>query len=113
MAEIPCHAVKSPFEVAPQLRDPQRNLRPELQARTAECNTSGLTERAALPSGRASRERITFSTGSLLKDSEKRPAACTRQPPGLPTGLPAPSVQAGWPKPQEALGPSQRKLQNS
>lgn len=69
--------------------------------------------RAALPRARASRERITFSTGSLLKDSKKRRAVCTRPTPGLPAGPPAPSAQAGWPKPREAQGISQRKLQNS
>lgn len=51
---------------------------------------SGRGGRAALPRGRASRERITFSTGSLLKDSEKRAAARTRPTPGLPTGPAAP-----------------------
>lgn len=39
MAEIPCHAVKSPFEAARQPGDPQ------LWASTASCDTSGLAER--------------------------------------------------------------------
>lgn len=101
VAEIPCHAVKSPFEAAHRLADPQRNLRPELRARTASCNPSGLAERdlaggqPALPRGRASRERITFSTGSFLKDSEKRPAVCTRPTSGLPTGPAAPQHRPG------------------
>ena len=87
MAEIPCHAVKSPFEEARQPGGLQ------LRASTASCNTSGLAERdlaVALPRARASRERITFSTGSLLKDSKKRQAACTRPTPSLPAGPSAP-----------------------
>lgn len=44
MAEILCHAVKSPSEAAHQPGDPQRNLRPELRASTASCNTSGFAE---------------------------------------------------------------------
>lgn len=51
--------------------------------------------RAALPRARASRERITFSTGSLLKDSEKRRAVCTRPTLGLPTGPSAPQHRPG------------------
>lgn len=39
MAEIPCHAVKSPSEAARQPGDPQ------LRAGAASCNTSGLAER--------------------------------------------------------------------
>lgn len=101
-AEIPCHAVNTtppggpPSAAAPQPGDPRRNLPPEPRARVASCNTSGLAEqelagggRPALPRGRASREGITFATGSLLKDSEKRTAACARPTPGLPTGPPA------------------------
>lgn len=121
MAEIPCHAVKSPSEAARQPGDPQRHPRAEPWARAASCNTSGLDERElagggrpALPRGRASRGRITFATGSLLKDSEKRTAACTRPTPGLPAGPSAPlGTGHGWPKPQEAHGISQRKLRNS
>lgn len=45
VAEIPCHAVKSPSEAAHQPGEPRRNLRPELRASTASCNTSGFAER--------------------------------------------------------------------
>lgn len=94
MAEIPCHAVKSPFEAAHQL---------EILSET--CNrswgpgqprgTRGLAERelvdsAAKRKGLQREDNIFYWKPS--KDSEKRRAACTRPTPGLPTGLSAPST---------------------
>lgn len=110
MAEIPCHAVKSPFEAVHQPGDPQ------LWASAASCNTSGLAERdlagSAAKSKGLQREDNIFYWKPSKRQQEKKGSVHT------PDTRPAhwavcPSAQAGWPKPREAQGISQRKLQNS
>lgn len=102
VAEIPCHVV-NPFQSGSWLADPQQNLCPEprpapphvTQAAGRQAGRQSESWQAALPERRASRERITFSTGRLLKDREKRPATRTRLTPGLPTGHLPPQHRLG------------------
>ena len=107
MAEIPCHAVKSPFEAALQPGDPQGNLRPEPWPEPPHVTPVGAAKRKSLQ-----REDNIFSW-KLSKRQQKRAAACARPAPGLPTGLSAPSAQAARPKPRQAHSIFQRQPVNS
>lgn len=107
MAEIPCHVVKSLSKQLIACR-PSAEPVPRASASTTSRNPSsrqaggqaGRQAERELAGGAAKkkglqRERITFSTGRLLKDREKRPATRTRLTPGLPTGHLPPQHKLG------------------
>lgn len=114
VAEIPRHAIKSPFEAAPRRGDPRRALRPGPPPVTQAGTERGAGRRAAGAAKRKGlqREENIFYWKPSKSQREKtgpahtpdtRPARCAVCPPAL----------AGRPKPQEALSLSQSKLQNS